>query len=421
MGAFSRDVLTLPNRARLVFDPMPGLRTTALGVWLGAGARYERANENGLAHFLEHMAFKSAGGQNALQIAEFVESRGAVMNAATDYERTSYTMRCLEGDAADMLNVALSLVFAPDHPENEIEREKGVVLQEIGESSDQPDDLVFELSQAAAYGDHPLGRPILGTQQTLQGIKRSNLFEFAEANYAPARTVISVTGAFDKSAIEDVVRKWMDGRQEREAPAVEPAHSPAARWHAEARDVEQCHLVLSRPAPASTSDDRFAARLFAEIFGGGMASRLFQQVREERGLAYTIDATCDQYSDAGRLTVYAGCAPEDAMDVAKITASIWGDLASAGPTREELARAKAVMKAQFAMSAEAPAMRAGSAAYELLTFDRLIEIEEILDRIDAVDRADVQRIAGEAVAGVASAAAVGPRAGLGVAEAFLSL
>ncbi|MEP7210728.1 MAG: pitrilysin family protein [Alphaproteobacteria bacterium] len=431
MDAITREVVTLPNGARIVFDPMPSLRTAAVGVWLAAGARHEPARLGGLAHFLEHMAFKAAGGRSAMQIAEDVEARGAVMNAATDYERTSYTVRCLRDDAADMLDIALSLVFAPEHPEAEIKREKGVVLQEIGEAADQPDDLVFELAQAAGYGDHALGRPVLGVEKTLKKIARGDLFGFAEANYAPGRTVVSIAGSYDRSAVEGVARKWMEGRAARPTPELDrvlPAFGdwsrdqrPANVWVGRERSIEQVHLVLARHAPSAASEDRFAARLFAEIFGGGMASRLFQQVREERGLAYTIDAACDQYTDAGRFTVYAGCAAEDALEVAKITAEVWSDMAASGPTAVELARAKAVMKAQFAMAAEGPAMRAGSAAYELLAFDRLVNIEEVLQRIDGVAHADVQRMASVAVGGPAYAAAVGPAAGLGAAEAFLSL
>jgi predicted Zn-dependent peptidase len=429
MDAIVREVVTLPNGARIVFDPMPSLRTAAVGVWLAAGARHEPAKLNGLAHFLEHMAFKAAGGRSAMQIAEAVEARGAVMNAATDYERTSYTVRCLRDDAADMLDIALSLVFAPEHPEAEIKREKGVVLQEIGEAADQPDDLVFELAQAASYGDHPLGRSVLGVEKTLKKIARADLFGFAESNYTPGRTVVSVAGAYERAAVEEVARKWLAGRAAGIQRAVEPIRpvfgdwpsGSTGAWAGRGRDIEQVHLVLARHAPSATSQDRFAARLFAEIFGGGMASRLFQQVREERGLAYTIDAACDQYTDAGRFTVYAGCAPEDAMEVAKITAGVWADLGASGPTDAELRRAKAVMKAQFAMAAEGPAMRAGSAAYELLAFGQLIDIEEVLRRIDSVTHGDVQRMAAIAVAGPAYGAAVGPAAGLGAAEAFLSL
>jgi predicted Zn-dependent peptidase len=431
MDVISREVVVLPNGARIVFDPMPSLRTAAVGVWLAAGARHEPARLSGLAHFLEHMAFKAAGGRDAMQIAEAVEACGAVMNAATDYERTSYTVRCLRDDAAGMLDIALSLVFQPEHPEVEIKREKGVVLQEIGEAADQPDDLVFELAQAASYGDHALGRPVLGVDKTLKKITRNDLFGFAEANYTPGRVVVSVAGAYDRATVEAVARKWLADRSAKPAAEIDPVRPvfgawpsdtrAAGAWLGRERDIEQLHLVLARHAPSAASEDRFAARLFAEIFGGGMASRLFQQVREEKGLAYTIDAACDQYTDAGRFTVYAGCAAKDAMEVARITAGIWADLAANGPTDVELRRAKAVMKAQFAMAAEGPAMRAGSAAYELLAFDRLIDVEEVLARIDVVGQTDVQRIAAVSVAGPAYAAAVGPTDGLEAAEAFLSL
>jgi predicted Zn-dependent peptidase len=415
----SREVLTLPNGARIVFDPMPHLRTAAVGVWLGAGARHEAAELNGLAHFLEHMAFKGAAGRSAREIAEVVEARGAVMNAATEYERTGYYMRCLSGDAPQMLDIALSLVFGPDHPAGEIEREKGVVLQELGEARDQPDDLVFELAQTASFGDHPLGRSILGTEETLRRVTRDDLFGFAAASYAPSRAVVSVAGAYDRAGIEAVARRWLEPRAATVAAAKDAVAVVGRGVQTAVRKLEQTHIVLARPAPSALSDDRFAARIFAEIFGGGMASRLFQEVRESRGLAYTIDASCDQYSDAGRISIYAGCAPGDAKEVVAVTSGIWTDMAANGPTDDELARAKSIAQAQFAMAAEAPAARAGSAAYELLAFGRLVEVEDVLARIAAVTRADVQRMAAESLAGPASAAAVGPKAGLGAAEGFV--
>lgn len=418
--ADDREVITLANGARIVFDAMPNLRTAAVGVFLAAGARHESNERNGLAHFLEHMAFKSANGQNAREIAETVEARGGVMNASTGYELTNYFVRCLAPDAPAMLDVALALAFAPDHPLEEIEREKGVVRQEIGEAADQPDDLVFELAQVAAYPDHPLGRPILGTEQTLDTIRRDDLVGFAASNYSPHRTVVSVAGAFDRGAIIELVDRWLANRSGEPAPvSFAPAASVAA-VRTEARKLEQCHLVLARRTVDAKSPDRFAARVFAEIFGGGMASRLFQDVREARGLAYTIDASCDQHSDCGRISVYAGCDPKDAAEVVKLTNGIWSDLAGAGPTEEELARAKAIAAAQFVMSAEAPAARGGSAAYELLTFNRLVSVEEVLGHIDAVTISDVRRIAAEALANPGIASAVGPKAGLAAAEAFVS-
>ena len=416
----AREVIQLPNGARIALDAMPGLRTAAVGVFLGAGARFEPAERSGLAHFLEHMAFKGARGLNAREIAERIEARGASMNAATEYERTSYFVRCLSADASEMLDIALSLVFAPDHPVEEVEREKGVVLQEIGEAADQPDDLVFELAQQATFGDHPLGRPILGIEQTLNAITRDDLYGFASNNYAPHRTVISVAGAFDRSAILDTVNRWFESRPAQGARNIEPPRAPVAVAKTAQRKLEQCHLVLGRRAPSSVSDDRFAARIFTEIFGGGMASRLFQEVRESRGLAYTIDASIDQYSDVGRISVYAGCATKDAAEVVRITSDIWRQLASEGPTELELARARAVAAANYAMAAEAPAMRAASAAYELLTFGHLMNIEDVLQRIDSVTAADVRRVAQESLALPPIAAGVGPKAGLAAAERFVS-
>jgi predicted Zn-dependent peptidase len=415
-----REVITLPNGARVVFDAMPNLRTSAVGVFLAAGARHESDERNGLAHFLEHMAFKSANGLSAREIAEAVEARGGVMNASTGYELTNYFVRCLAPDAPDMLDVALALAFGPDHPPEEIEREKGVVRQEIGEAADQPDDLVFELAQMASYPNHPLGRPILGTEQTLDTIGRDDLVGFGLRNYSPQRTVVSVAGQFDRDAVLGVVDRWVASRTGDPAPkAIAPA-AGAAALRTETRKLEQSHIVLGRRTVSATSPDRFAARIFAEIFGGGMASRLFQDVREARGLAYTIDASCDQHSDCGRISVYAGCDAKDAAEVVKITQDIWADIATSGPTEVELARAKAIAAAQFAMSAEAPAARAGSAAYELLTFDRLVSVEEVLGYIDAVTIDDVRRVAAKSLSNPGIASVVGPKAGLAAAEAFVS-
>ena len=415
-----REVITLGNGARIVFDAMAGLRTASVGVYLGAGARHEPAALNGLAHFLEHMAFKGANGLNARDIAEVVEARGASMNAATDYERTSYFVRCLSADAPQMLDIALSLVFAPELPLDEIEREKFVVLQEIGEAADQPDDLVMELSQAASFPGHPLGRPILGVEASLKPISRDDLIAFAETTYVPSRTVVSVAGAFDRMAVETVARRWLEERTVLAAHHSLPPAPPRAYAATVARKLEQTHLVLAHPGPHALSDERFAARIFAEIFGGGMASRLFQEVRESRGLAYTIDASAEQYSDAGRISVFAGCAPGDAAKVVDLTRTIWADLAVTGPTEAELSRARAIAAASYAMAAEGPAARAGSAAYELLAFDRLITVEETMRRIDSVTAEDVQRIAAAALNGPPVAAAVGPKAGLAAAEAFVS-
>lgn len=410
-----RKVIEYPNGVRLALDPSASAATCAAGVWIGGGARDEPLERGGLAHFLEHMAFKGARGLTARQIAEAVESRGAAINAATEYERTSYFVRALPDDAPDMLDMALSLVFAPDHPAGEMAREKAVVRQEMIEAREQPDDLVFELAQSASFGDHPLGQPILGRPATLRRINRNDLLEFSARVYQPRIIVASVAGGYDEPAVRASVERWLAERPAREPPARSPA-LPQGRFASSPRGADQAHIVLSRPGPASASDQRYIARLAAEILGGGMASRLFQEVREERGLAYTIDASCDQYSDAGRLSVYAACAADRAGEVVELIHSIWAGFADAGPTEEELARSKKVLKAQFAMASESVGARAASGAHELLTFGRLVDLPEVYGLIDRACAGDLRKLAGDMLDAPLSAAVVGPRAAIRACE-----
>ncbi len=396
---------------------MPGLATAAVAVTVGAGARHEAADKGGLAHFLEHMTFKGARGMNARALAEAVENRGGQINASTGYERTTYSVRCLEQDAGDMLDHVLSLALDADLPESEMALEKGVVLQEIGEAADEPDDLVFELIQQAAWPEHPLGRPILGLPDSVRALERSDLSAFIDAHYAADRTVVSVAGAFDAIDIADRASKRLEGLRLRPRPIMTPPKMVSA--HAQdIKDLEQTLTILSRPGPGNCAPERFASRLMVEIMGGGMASRLFQEVRETRGLAYAIDAYSDAYSDAGRIDVFYGCDPADVSEVAEVTKGIWEDLAAKGPTEEELARSKAVQRAQLAMAFETPGARAGYGAHELLAFDRLIPIGEAMDQIDAVSVEDVRKVADMSANGPSATARVGPKAGMKVARIF---
>lgn len=416
-----RIVRTLDNGVRVALDPMPGLATAAVGVWIGAGARDEPTDKSGLAHFLEHMAFKGANGRDARTIVEDVESRGASINASTEYERTAYFVRCLADDAAEMLEVALSLVFAPDHPEAEIYREKSVVRQEMLEAANQPDDLVFELSQVASFGSSDLGRPILGKPSTLRSIKRTDLTEFAATSYTPENIVVSVAGAFDTDKILKMSDHWLAKRSARARGGNAANSSRAAITHRSAvetatRMIDQAHIVVARPGVAAADPNRYAIRLFGEIFGGGMSSRLFQEVREARGLAYSIDASCDQYSDVGRVMVYAACAAAKTADVLSITDDAWLNLASEGPTEAELERAKRVLKVQFAMGAESAGVRAASAAHELLTFGRLVELQDVFTLIDRVNCAEVADAARICLSGAPSMGVVGAKSAVAAAR-----
>jgi predicted Zn-dependent peptidase len=411
------ELIRLPNGVRVALDPMPGLGTSALGVWQRVGARWEPAEHNGIAHLFEHMAFKGAGSRNARQFAEAMEAVGGVMNAGTGYERTAYYARILAEHAPFALGMIADILFAPHWAPEDLEKEKGVVAQERGEAFDTPDDQVFELHQRALYPNQPLGRPILGVDETLANVSVETLINFRDAHMTPERTVIAIAGAFDRAAFLETVEARFGGL------AAKPERtSETARAHAgtisEARKLEQTHLVFSWPAPPAGSDKLYAARLMAEIFGGGMASRLFQEVRETRGLVYAIDAFLETFEDDGRLAVYAGCSGANARAVAEIVQAELVALADHGVRPGELARAKAVAQAQLLMGAEAPSARAEARASQVFLRDRVFGFDEARERIAAVSGEEIQAIARAALEGPACAAALGPKAGHGALAAF---
>jgi predicted Zn-dependent peptidase len=407
----------LPNGVRVALDPMPGLGTAALGVWQRVGARWEPAEHNGIAHLFEHMAFKGAGDRDARQFAEAMENVGGAMNAGTGYERTSYYARVVAEHAPFALDMIADILFAPHWAPDDLEKEKDVVAQERGEAFDAPDDRVFELHQAVLYPNQPLGRPILGEAETLKNVSVETLRAFADTHMTPDRVVISIAGAFDRDAfLETAARRF--GHLKNKPTPTHAAAFAAAGQASETRKLEQTHLVFSWPAPEMGSDQASAARLMSEIFGGGMSSRLFQEVRETRGLVYAIDSFLDTYEDIGRLSVYAGCSAKNAATVAEIVREQLAVMADHGPTDAELHRAKAVARAQMLMGLEAPSARAEARVGQVFLRDRLISFDEIRARLDAVTAEDVQAIARAALAGPACVAAIGPKAGHGALSAF---
>lgn len=411
------ELVRLPNGVRLALDPMPELGTAALGVWQRVGARWEPAAINGVAHLFEHMAFKGAGSRDARQFAEATENAGIVMNASTGYERTAYYARAVAEEAPFALDLIADILFEPHWAAEDLEKEKGVVAQERGEAFDAPDDRVFELHQSALYKDQPLGRPILGEEATLANISVETLIDFRDSHMTPERVVISIAGAFDRNAIvETATRRFADlpkkVLQERDAAR------PLAGQASEARKLEQTHLVFSWPAPHARSEKLYAARLLAEIFGGGMSSRLFQEVREHRGLVYAIDAALDVFEDDGRLSVYAGCSAKHALEVAEIVRDQLELMAAKGPTEAELNRAKAVSRASMLMGLEAPTARAEARVSQIFLRDGLYDFAEIRARMEAVTAEQIQTLAAAALEGPACAAAIGPKAGHGALDAF---
>jgi len=411
------ELVTLENGVRIALDPMPGLETSALGVWLRVGARQETPEQNGIAHLFEHMAFKGAGGRDAQAFAEAIENVGGYLNAGTGYERTSYTARVTREHTPFALDMLADMMLDPHWDAGDLEKEKGVVAQERGEAFDQPDDRVFELHQQTVFPGQALGRPILGLEETVASVTVDDLRAFRDRYTTPENVVICVAGGFERDAVIDAVARRFGVIAQSSAPGA-PAAAPARGESGESRKLEQAHLVFSTTGPKAGADEAAAAWILSEIFGGGMASRLFQEVREKRGLVYAIHSFMDTYDDAGRMGVYAGCEAKKGKEVAACVADALAALADAGPTDAEMARAKAVVSAQMLMGAEAPLARAESRAAQVYLRNRLVPFAELRARIDAVTAEDVREVATAALAGPFAATVVGPKAGLAAASAF---
>jgi predicted Zn-dependent peptidase len=397
---------------------MPGLQTVALSVVAGRGARSEDAARSGWSHLLEHMVFKGAGGRSARGIVEAIEAQGGHINAATGYERTSFQVRALKHGLDLGSAVIADLVLRPHMDEGDLIREKQVVGQEIAEAADAPDDLVFELAQTAAFEGHSLGRPILGTPASIGEAGPETLSAWRGALYAPDALVVSAAGAVDEETVLRLAeRDFGQAPADALAPAAQTATFQGGR-RPTAKRLEQANIVLLLPAVGSTHPDYFALRLLAEILGGGMASRLFQEAREKRGLAYAIDAYCETYTDTGVLGVFAGCAAEDAAELMRVVADQIAGMIT--PVDEaELARAKAQLKGSMFMAREQPLARAEGAASHVLMFGRVLEPDDMAAEVDAVGAADLARLA-QAILDPrrAAVAVLGPKASLKAVQIF---
>lgn len=397
---------------------MPGLRTLALTVAVRGGAKWEDEARSGWSHCLEHLVFKGAGDMGAREIVERIEAEGGSLNAATGYERTSFEVRALHGSLPLAMQVVSDLVFRPTLDPDEIEREKDVVAQEIAEAFDTPDDHVFEMAQTRAFAGQPLGRPILGSVASLKPIARDSIGDWRARLYSPDRMVVAVSGAVDEAELLALAERWFGG--EASTPAEAPDTPRFTGGDAAlTRRIEQANIVFQLPAPSAADPAYAAARLMTEILGGGMASRLFQSAREERGLAYAIDAYHEPYEDAGILGIYAGAGADRAVELAQVCAAELKALADKGPTDAELSRAKAVMNAGLWMSDESPAARAGRLAAQVLIFGAPIASQTMAERTLAQTIEDVRRAAAASLSpGKAATAVLGPKAAAPAGAAF---
>lgn len=384
---------TLSNGFRIVTEHMPGLKSAAVGVWVTAGGRHERLDQNGIAHFLEHMAFKGTARRSALEIAEAIEDVGGYINAYTSREVTAYYARVLETDVPLALDVIADIVLNPVFDPNEIEVERGVILQEIGQAWDTPDDIIFDWLQAESYRDQPLGRTILGPSERVQAFSRKDLSGFTAEHYGPGQMILSAAGAVDHDALVRLAETYFGGMEAKPGMTPEVARFTGGETR-QNKALEQAHFAFALEGPGYRDESIYTAQIYASALGGSMSSRLFQEVREHRGLCYTIFAQTGAYADTGMTTIYAGTSAEQVRELAEITIDEMKRAAD-DMSEAEIARARAQMKAGMLMGLESPSNRAERLARLVQIWDKVPGLDETIARIDAVTLGNVRDFAGQ--------------------------
>jgi predicted Zn-dependent peptidase len=390
----SVEVTRLPSGLVVVTDAMPHLQTASLGCWVVCGSRNEHPDEHGISHFLEHMAFKGTARRTARQIAEEIEAVGGDLNAGTGVETTAYYARVLKADIGLGLDVLSDILGHPSFDPDEITREKNVIVQEIGAVDDTPDDLVFEYLQATAFAGQPVGRSILGTRATVRSFDAKRLRAYLARNYRAPGMVVAAAGAVHHDEVVAEAERRFCGFVGPAAPAPEPARFCGGAL-TEERDLEQVHIALALEGVAQRDPAIYSLQVFTNVLGGGMSSRLFQEVRELRGLCYSIYAFHAPYADTGMFGLYAGT---DAIDAPELMRVVVDEIASAADTitETEIVRAKAQMKAGLLMALESSGARAEQLARQIIVHGRPIPIDEIVGKVDAVT-VESTRAAGRAL------------------------
>ena len=393
---------TLSNGFRIATENMPGLKSASVGVWVLAGGRHERLEQNGIAHFLEHMAFKGTKRRTALQIAEAIEDVGGYINAYTSREMTAYYARVLEDDVGLAIDVVADILLEPLFDPAEIEVERGVILQEIGQCLDTPDDIVFDWLQEVAYPDQPLGRTILGPTERVSSFNRADLAGFVSEHYGPDQMILCAAGAVDHDAICRAAERLFGHMPAAPLPSlIQPARFLGGERR-EVKALEQVHFALALEGPDYRDPMIYTAQVYANALGGGMSSRLFQEIRENRGLCYTIFAQAGAYEDTGLTTIYAGTSAEDIAELAHLTVDEMKRAAD-DMSEAEVARARVQMKAGMLMGLESPSHRAERLARMLSIWGRVPTVEEAIERIDAVTVRGVRDFAARMAGGTGTA------------------
>jgi len=384
---------TLPSGLRLVTEQMPHVRSVTVGVWLGRGSRHESDRESGVAHFVEHMLFKGTTSRTAREIAQTIDSIGGQLDAFTAKEYASYYVKVLDEHLPMALDLLSDLVMRPALAPADVAREQSVILEEIKMVEDAPDDLVHELFAQQFWSRHPLGRPILGTPETVGALTADELRSYFTRTYIAPHFVVAAAGNFEHARMRDLVERSFAALPSSgpNAPTEPPAVTPGVA--SRVKEIEQSHLCIGTPGYPQAHADRHAMYVLNTILGGSMSSRLFQHIREDRGLAYAVFSHLTTYSDAGLLTVYAGCATEKVDEVVALTLQEFRELREVEVPADELRRAKDHLKGSLMLGLESTSSRMSHLARQELFFRRHVTLDEMLANIESVSADDVQRVA----------------------------
>ena len=399
-------VETLPSGLTVVTEEMPRVETVSFGAYVAAGTRHEQAAENGVSHFLEHMAFKGTENRSAVAIAEEIEAVGGHINAYTAREQTAYYVKLLKEDIALGADIIGDILTHSSFEPEELERERGVILQEIGQANDTPDDIIFDHFQEAAFPNQPMGRPTLGTEEVIRSMPRHALTNYMRAHYGTRNVVVAATGKLKHDEVVRLAETHFADLPTSPVPAPLASDYRGGEFR-EARDLDQVHIVLGFPAVSYAHPDFYASMMLSTLLGGGMSSRLFQEIREKRGLVYSIYAFNAPATDSGLFGIYAGTGESEAEELMPVTLEelrrVQHDV-----TEVELQRARAQAKASILMSLESTGSRCEQLARQLQVYGRILPVEEMVAQIEAVRTEDVCRAASRIFREKPTLAVLGP-------------
>lgn len=397
---------TLPNGLVVMTDTMPQVETVSLGLWVGVGTRDEAPEVNGVAHLLEHMAFKGTKTRTARDIADQIEDVGGHLNAYTTREQTAYYAKVLADDTSLATDILTDILRNSTFDPEELTRERAVVLQEIGQAEDTPDDIIFDHFQAEAYPDQALGRPVLGTAEIVERLQTDDIRQYLTGHYGASTLVAAAAGKIDHDAFVAEIADRMGDLPPAQIPNGPPS-TYTGGFFREERDLEQVHLVVGFPGVASTDPDYYALSAYSTLLGGGMSSRLFQEIREKRGLVYSVYSFASSYRDSGLLGIYAGTGPDEIAELVPVLAEELRKSVSE-ITEDELKRAKAQLRAGTLMARESTSARVETLTQNYLVHGRHVPLEEMLAGLAAVEVSDVQRLAERMLTAAPTVALLGP-------------